>query len=94
MSDPRIKGPLETQVFQMLARIKTELDKRGITMNRWSVAAGMDRNYVRKILTRKRPILIDTVDRLIDAAWMISGYDVKARILLTIKNNPINLEER
>lgn len=93
MSDLRIRGPLENQVYQTLFRIKRELERRGVTMNRWSVAAGMDRNYVRKILKNKRPILIDTVDRLIDAAWMISGYDVKARILLTIQNNPINLEE-
>jgi len=93
MSDPRIKGPLENQIYQMLERVRRELDKRGITMNRWSVAAGMDRNYVRKILKHRRPILIDTVDRLIDAAWMISGYDVKARVVLTIHDNTINLEE-
>jgi hypothetical protein len=93
MSVKRIRGPLETQVHIMLKRIRKELEARRISMNRWSIAAGMDRNYVRRIFAEKRPMLIDTVDRLLDAAWMITGHDVGARIVLNIREHRIDLED-
>lgn len=81
-SDSRVRGPLETQAVKILQATATELRKRGITRTRWAMAAGMDRGSIWKILRRRRPMRIETLDRLLEAAAVLTDYSLSYRMTM------------
>ena len=78
----RIRGPLEAQAIKILQATAVELDKRGVTRARWAIAAGMDRGTIWKILRRRRPMMIQTLDKLMDAAAVLSDYSVRVNLVM------------
>lgn len=81
----RVRGPLETQAEKILKAVDAELRKRGVSRIRWALAAGMDRSSIWRILRRRRPMRIETLDRLLVAAMVLSDGAIQFKMRLDVQ---------
>lgn len=79
---PEIRGPIETQLLKAIRVIWTELDRRGITRTQWAAAAQLDLRTVSRLIKGGSTKEISTYDKLIGAAWAITSYEVKVKLLV------------
>lgn len=74
------RGVFEAQLLVAMRLIAERLEELGISQSRWARAATVHPSTISCLLTGRRTrISVRTIDRLLDAAWVISRHQVSMR---------------
>lgn len=80
-SDP---GSIQSHTHRLLKISAQRLQAWGITYASWARASGMAPSNLRRILRGQTNPTVATLDRLMDAAWVISRHRIAMRPVLEI----------
>ena len=81
-SGPKIRGAVEAQLHKALAVVWEELPRRAVTRVQWATAAQMHPRTLSRLLKGPEAATVDSYDRLLGAAWAITSYEIKVKLVV------------